>query len=99
MVSKHCRTGWPKSIKNPDLKDSNVEKGVELPWNKLTKSAYPFSNKGPGLSNFRNYTKKIKDYLYTKFKNDYPSLKKLAERVEAILDIEKQFLKRSQQTY
>lgn len=86
--------GWPKSIKNPDLKDSNVEKGVELPWNKLTKSAYPFSNKGPGLSNFRNYTKKIKDYLYTKFKNDYPSLKKLAERVEAILDIEKQFLKK-----
>jgi len=86
--------GWPKDVKVPDVNDSLSEKGINYPWSSITKSAYPFNKRGKGVVTFRNYTKKIQDYLYTKFENDLPGLKRLLEKVESIVEDEKQFLKK-----
>lgn len=86
--------GWPKDLKVPDVNDSLSEKGIIYPWSSVTKSAYPFNKRGKGVVTFRNYTKKIQDYLYTKFENDLPGLKRLLEKVESIVEVEKQFLKK-----
>lgn len=85
--------GWPKNFKSPDYNDNEVVDGIVYPWG-MFKSAYIFNNRGKGLSSFKNYTKKIKDYLYTKFENDLPGLKKLSDKVDTIIEVEKQFLKK-----
>lgn len=89
------RLGWPKSIKYPDVNDSEKEGEIEFPWSSITKSAYPFNARGKGLVSLKNYTKKIKDYLYTKFEDNLPGLKKLLDLTESILDIESQYLPKS----
>lgn len=86
--------GWPKNINEPTYNDNMKEGGTVYPWNKLTKTAYPFNKRGKGLVSFRNYTKQIKDYLYTKFENNQEGLKKLLDAVESILDVESQYLKK-----
>ncbi len=86
--------GWPRNINAVDYSDNMKEGGTVYPWNKLTKSAYPFNKRGKGLVSFRNYTKQIKDYLYTKFENNQEGLKKLLDAVESILDVEAQYLKK-----
>jgi hypothetical protein len=86
--------GWPRDISEPSFSDNMKEGGTVYPWNKITKSAYPFNKRGKGLVSFRNYTKKIKDYLYTKFENNQEGLKKLLDAVESILDVEAQYLKK-----
>ncbi len=86
--------GWPSDIKDPNLKDYETDGGIVYPWSKLSKSAFVFNKRGQGLVSFRNYTKKIQNYLYTKFENDVQGLKKLMEKVDSILDIEKQYLRK-----
>lgn len=87
--------GWPKNIAYPDVqKDTSASTGIVYPWNPLTKSSHVFNGRGKGLASFKNYTKKIKDYLYTKFEKDTTGLKRLAQKVDSILDVESQFLKK-----
>lgn len=85
--------GWPKNFKSPDYNDNEVVDGIVYPWGKF-KSAYIFNNRGKGLASFKNYTKKIKDYLYTKFERNVPALKKLSDKVDSIVEVEKQYLKK-----
>lgn len=87
--------GWPKNVKYPDVNDNASEGGIEYPWNPILRTAYVFNKRGKGLVSLKNYTKKIKDYLYTKFKDDIPGLEKLLAKVESILDVESHFLPRS----
>lgn len=84
--------GWPKNFRTPDYRDNEVVDGIVYPWGKFN-SAYIFKNRGT-VASFKNYTKKIKDYLYTKFENDVPGLKKLSDKVDSIIEVEKQFLKK-----
>lgn len=87
--------GWPKNIAYPDVqKDTSASTDIIYPWNTLTKTAYVFNGRGKGLVSFKNYTAKIKDYLYTKFEKNPTGLKKLADKVESILQVEEQFLKK-----
>lgn len=86
--------GWPRNIGAKEYSDNMKEGGTTYPWNGLTKSAYPFNKRGKGLISFRNYTKEIKDYLYTKFENNQEGLKKLLDATESILDVEAQYLKK-----
>ena len=85
--------GWPKDIANPDYKDSEKDGGIVYPWGS-NKSAFVFNKRGKGLTSFRNYTQKIKSYLYNKFERDQKGLETLARKVDSILDVESQYLKR-----
>lgn len=87
--------GWPKNIAYPDVqKDTSASTGIVYPWNSLTRSSHVFNNRGKGLASFKNYTIKIKDYLYTKFEKNIAGLERLAKKVDSILDVESQFLKK-----
>ena len=72
------------------------ESGIELPWSKFDKSAFVFNKRGKGLVSVRNYTQKIKTYLYTKFEKNVDGLKKLRDLVDKILAVESQFLKKKE---
>jgi hypothetical protein len=86
------QAGWPSSITYPDVNDNKKESGVELPWSKFDKSAFVFNKRGKGLVSLRNYTQKIKTYLFTKFEKNVDGLKKLQSLVIKILAVEEQFL-------
>lgn len=82
--------GWP----NIEFAGYKKDDGIYYPWNPLTRTAFTFSEKGAGLNPFRNYTKKIKDTLYKKYERDVKGLKALKAKVESILEVESQYLKR-----
>lgn len=82
--------GWP----NIEFSGYKKEDGIYYPWNPLTRSAFSFSEKGAGLVPFRNYTKKIKDTLYQKYEKDVKGLKALKSKVDKILEVESQYLKK-----
>ena len=88
------QAGWPASITYPDVNDNQKDSGIEFPWSKLDKSAFVFNKRGKGLVSVRNYTQKIKTYLYTKFEKNVDGLKKLRDLVDKILAVESQFLKK-----
>lgn len=82
--------GWP----NIEFSGYKKEDGIYYPWNPLTRSAFSFSEKGAGLVPFRNYTKIIKDTLYKKYVKDIKGLKALKSKVDSILEVESQYLKK-----
>lgn len=87
--------GWPKDMKAPGSasEDSNTEDGIVYPWTKVGNIAYPFSAKGWGVVQFKDYSKNIKAYLYNKFEHDIKGLEALNTKVQKILEAEKQYFK------